>query len=183
MDRVELDEEDTKAVVSQLTSYDNFLRQFSEVDAQLNRYYAVVMVPPKAPDTREKWVAVTHAGGGDWAFYPTVREPDPERKAICSNIYGGENDCCFYHCYWYADELSRCMVLAVVFAVVLSILTTPLVLLCFVPMIHKMRKVGTHILIAVDQRHCIVGGSGGEGHFEFWGTSARIRHSIKLITS
>ena len=144
MDRVELDEEDIKAVESQLTSYDNTIGQFSqisEVAPQFNRYFAVVMVPPKAPDTKEKWVAVSHTSGGDLAVYPTGREPDPERKAICSNIYGGENDCCFYQCYWYADELSRCIALAVVFAIILSIFTTPLVLICFIPMIHRMRKV------------------------------------------
>ena len=144
MDRVELDEEDIKAVESQLTSYDNITGQFtriSAVDPRFNQYFAVVMVPPKAPDAKEKWVAVGHTSGGDLAAYSTGREPDPERKAICSNFYGRQNDCCFYQCYWYADELSRCIALAVVFAVILSIFTTPLILICFIPMIHRMRKV------------------------------------------
>ena len=50
----------------------------------------------------------------------------------------GHNEYCL--CYWYADELPRCIALTVVFAVIFSILTTPLVLLCFVPMIRRMIK-------------------------------------------
>ena len=140
-----MDEEDRKVVMDQLTSYDRFMSAVTV--ASLNRTLGVVAVPPKAsnsqekwvavdippkaPNTQEKWVAVNALKG---VIDPSIRQPDPERKAIC-----GHYEYCL--CYWYADELPRCMVLAVVFAVILSILTTPLVLLCCVPMIHKMNKV------------------------------------------
>ena len=138
-----MDEEDRKVVMDQLTSYDRFMSAVTV--ASLNRTLAVVAVPPKAPNTQEKWVAVPPKAPNTqekWVAVnalkgvidPSIRQPDPERKAIC-----GHYEYCL--CYWYADELPRCMVLAVVFAVILSILTTPLALLCFVPMIHKMNKV------------------------------------------
>ena len=124
-----MDEEDRKVVMDQLTSYDRFMSAVTV--ASLNRTLAVVAVPPKPPDTQEKWVAVNALKG---VIDPSIRQPDPERKAIC-----GHYEYCL--CYWYADELPRCMVLAALFAVILSILTTPLILLCCVPMIHKMNKV------------------------------------------
>ena len=138
-----MDEEDRKVVMDQLTSYDRFMSAVTV--ASLNRTLAVVAVPPKDPNTQEKWVAVPPKAPNTqekWVAVnalkgvidPSIRQPDPERKAIC-----GHYEYCL--CYWYADELPRCMVLAVVFAVILSILTTPLALLCFVPMIHKMNKV------------------------------------------
>ena len=143
------------AAASQLTGYDKFLHGLSQVDKPTNRYYAAVVVPPKAPDTKEKWVAVSPVAlfpgqigtatgravvdGDEWEIFADVKQPDPERTAICGG--GGENGCCFWLCYWYADELPRCIALAVIFAVILSIFTTPLVLLCFVPMIRRMVKV------------------------------------------
>ena len=123
---------EAEAAASQLTSYDKFVHSLSQADNPLNRYYATVVVPPKAPDTKEKWVGVCAADG---SFNPDFRQPDPERIAVCGS---NDNGCL---CYGYADELPRCIVLAVVFTVILSILTTPLVLLCCVPIIHRMNKV------------------------------------------
>jgi len=152
---------EAEAAASQLTSYDKFVHCLSQADSrdrpgnQLNRYYATVVVPPAAPDTKEKWVAVSPVAlfpgqigtatgraiidGSQWEIFADVKQPDPERTTICGG--GGENGCCFWLCYWYADELPRCIALAVIFAVILSIFTTPLVLLCFVPMIRRMVKV------------------------------------------
>ena len=123
-----MDEEDRKTALSQITNYD---QSICKQCPHSNRTFAVVVVPPKGPDTQEKWVAVNALKG---VINTSIRQPDPERKAIC-----GHNECCL--CYWYADELPLCIVLAVVSAVIFSILTTPLVLLCFVPMIHRMNKV------------------------------------------
>ena len=124
-----MNEEDIKIVMDQITSYDRFTSAVTV--AGLDRTFAVVVVPPKAPNTQEKWVAVNVNEG---VIDPSIRQPDPNRKAIC-----GCYECCL--CYCYADELPRCIVLAVVFTVILSILTTPLILLCCVPMIHGMIKV------------------------------------------
>ena len=118
-----MDEEERQTVMDQLTCYDRV--------GNWNRVFAVLAVPPKAPNTQEKWVAVN---GIEGVIDPSIQQPDPERKAIC-----GRYEYCL--CYWYADELPRCITLAVVSAVILSILTTPLVLLCFVPMIRRMKKV------------------------------------------
>ena len=121
--------EDRKIVMDQITSYDRF--ESAVTVGNLNRTLAVVAIPPKAPNTREKWVAVSPAEG---TIDPSIRQPDPNRKAIC-----GYYECCL--CYCYADELPCCIALTVVFAVIFSILTTPLVLLCCVPMIQRMKKV------------------------------------------
>ena len=50
-----MDEEDRKAVMDQLTSYDRFASAVTV--GSLNRTLAVVAVPPKASNTQEKWVA------------------------------------------------------------------------------------------------------------------------------
>lgn len=120
--------------MNQLMRFDYFASAVSQADC--NHCIAVVAVPPKAPDTREKWVAVSPA---ECIIDTNIRQPDPERKALCGYILGGSVCGCL--CYWYDDELPSCIALTVVMAVILSILTTPLVLLCFVPMIHKMNRV------------------------------------------
>ena len=125
-----MNEEDRKTALSQITTYDGFLAGISMANGQ--SHYTAVVVPPKAPNTKEKWVGVCAADG---SFNTTFRQPDPERIAVCGS---NDNGCL---CYGYADELPRCIVLAVVFTVILSILTTPLLLLCCVPMIHGMNKV------------------------------------------
>ena len=128
-----MDEEDRKTALSQITNYDQLLSSYLPINTlNCQRHFTVVVVPPKAPNTKEKWVGVCAADG---SFNTDFVQPDPERKVICGN---NDNGCL---CYWYADELPRCVVLAVVFTVILSIFTTPLVLLCCVPMIHGMNKV------------------------------------------
>ena len=133
-----MDQEDRNTVMNQLTGYDRFAS--AATVASLDRTFAVVAVPPKAPNTQEKWVAVSAVEG---VIDPSIQQPDPERKAIC-----GHYEC--YLCYWYADELPRCITLTVVFAVILSILTTPLVLLCFVPMIQRMNKVYIKYIVLIN---------------------------------
>ena len=130
--------EDARIAMSQLTCFDHFASAVSQAD--FNHYIAVVAVPPNAPDARDKWVAVSPAEG---IIDTSIRQPDPERNALCGYILGGSVCGCL--CYWYDNELPSCIALTVVMAVILSILTTPLVLLCFVPMIHKMNKVSISV--------------------------------------
>ena len=125
---IKMDEEDRRIAKSQVTGYNVFLSGFHETGP----YFTLVAVPPKAPDTKEKWIGVNPRDG---SIKMDIRQPDPERNVICGN---NDNGCL---CYWYADELPCCTVLAVVSAVILSILTTPLILLCCVPMIQRMIKV------------------------------------------
>ena len=56
-----MDEEDRKVVMDQLTSYDRFASAVTV--GSLNRTFTVVVVPPKAPNTQEKWVAVNALKG------------------------------------------------------------------------------------------------------------------------
>ena len=147
--------EDGRIAMNQLTSFDYFASAVSQAD--FNHYLAVVAVPPIAPDTREKWVAVSPAEG---VIDASIRQPDPERKALCGYILGGSMCGCL--CYWYDNELPSCIALTVVMAVILSILTTPLVLLCFIPMIHKMNKVSKVACTLTDSNNdkCIFISSG-----------------------
>ena len=47
--------EDRNSVKDQITSYERFASAVTVVGS-LNRAFAVVAVPPKAPNTQEKWV-------------------------------------------------------------------------------------------------------------------------------
>jgi len=81
-----------------------------------------------------------------WVVFRTVRDitiridnieqPNPERQALSGfqRPDKGIN-------YTYADELSRKINFGIVFTVICSILTTPVALLCFIPMILHLRKV------------------------------------------
>ena len=82
-----MDEEDSKTAFSQITDYDKFV---SKQCPHSNRTHAVVVVPPKTPNTQEKWVAVSPVGG---VINTSIQQPNPERKVIC-----GHNECCL--CYW-----------------------------------------------------------------------------------
>ena len=92
-----------------------------------------VHYPPQQP-----YVAVRPGFFGTYVD-PNIEQPDPDKLVLHASInrYG----CVRYYYYedipvWY----SRILILAVVF----SILATPLVLLCFLPMLLFMRKVTQH---------------------------------------
>ena len=79
----------------------------------------------------EKWViVVNHRTIND-----NITQPDPDRQAL-SGAYtvGGVR-------YTYGDELPKKITQATVCAAICSILTTPLVLICIIPMILKLKKV------------------------------------------
>lgn len=122
-----MDEKDKEIAQRQLTSFD---RRCGQDD----RNIAVVVLPPKRAGGQERWVGVNPVTG---EFKRNVEQPDPDRKVV----YGGEGHCRGCLCYWYADELPYCMRFFIVMAVVLSILVSPLTLLCLVPMILRLKKV------------------------------------------
>ena len=83
-----MDEEDRKTALNQITTYDQLLSSFSIVNGQ--RHFTAVVVPPEAPNTKEKWVGVCAADG---SFNAGFRQPDPERIAVCGN---NDNGCLCY---------------------------------------------------------------------------------------
>ena len=70
-----MDEEDRKVAMDQLTSYDRF--------ASLNRAFAVVAVPPKPPNTQEKWVAVSAVKR---VINPSIRQPDQRERPFVATM-------------------------------------------------------------------------------------------------
>ena len=82
----------------------------------------------------EKWVIVENHR----TIYENVTQPDPNRQALFGDPtvgrLGGIR-------YTYGDELPNKITLATVCAVICSILATPLVLICIIPMILKLKKV------------------------------------------
>ena len=82
----------------------------------------------------EKWVIVENHE----TIYENVTQPDPNRQALIGVAtaakLGGIR-------YTYGDELPKKINQATVCAVVCSILATPLVLICIIPLILKLKKV------------------------------------------
>ena len=94
---------------------------------------------PITHDGKEIWVSVDPL---DEIVSTNVPQPDPERQAL----YGGENQygC---PCYCYADQLPTCITCSLIFTVAMTILFTPLSLICCIPMIQHLQKVSlcTHM--------------------------------------
>ncbi len=96
-----------------------------------------VCLPPRKAGENEKWVAIdplTHQVNAD------IPQPDPNRTVLYP-------DCG----YCYTDKLGPCIKAAIVSTVIFSILTTPIILLCCIPMIKKMKQVNIYFL-----RHRVV---------------------------
>ena len=82
----------------------------------------------------EKWVIVENHE----TIHENVTQPDSNRQALFGvpavGRLGGI-------CYTYGDELPKKITQATVCAVICSILATPLVLICIIPMILRLKKV------------------------------------------
>ena len=79
-------------------------------------------------------------GGEKWVIVGTINDnitqPDPDRQAL-SGAYTVDGVR-----YTYGDELPKKITQATVCAAICSVLATPLVLICIIPMILKLKKVG-----------------------------------------
>ena len=83
----------------------------------------------------ERWV-IFHTIGDHTTRINNIEQPDPERQAL-SGLQRADRGIN----YTYADELSRKIILGIVLTVICSILTTPVALLCFIPMILHLKNV------------------------------------------
>lgn len=129
-----MDQRDRVIALSQMTTYDSFVTGLSKT----KDYLAIVSVPPKVRGDKEKWVAVNPFNG---IIQTNIRQPDEGRVALCGNQISSYTD---KVCYWYDNELPCCIACLIVMAVVFSVLTTPIILLCLVPVIHRLKKVCSH---------------------------------------
>ena len=93
----------------------------------------VVPIPPKNRGEPERWVAVEPR---TLNIETNIRQPDPEKDVVCGfqHIFGCVN-------YFYGDELSCYIISSIIFTVIFSVITTPLLLLCCIPMIRNLVKV------------------------------------------
>ena len=132
---VTLTEEEKRIALSQVTSLDRFAAA-----SDRNRWYygtngsrAIVCVPPRSSAEKERWVAVDPLTN---QIDLNIKQPDLSRTVLYAseNTYGCS-------CYCYEDQLTCCIVWTVISAVIFSILTTPLILPCCIPMIQKMKEV------------------------------------------
>ena len=82
----------------------------------------------------EEWVIVDNHR----SIYKDIAQPDPNRQALSGKVpNSGELSIR----YTYGDELPKKITQATVCAVICSILATPLVLICIIPMILKLKEV------------------------------------------
>ena len=127
-----LTEEERRIVLSQITSLDRFA---AASDNFSNGSRAIVCVPPRAEGDNERWIAVNPLSQ---QIDFNIRQPDQNRTVL----YASENK---YGCnsYYYNDQLSCCIIWTIIATVIFSILTTPVILLCCIPMIKKMKQVTT----------------------------------------
>lgn len=89
----------------------------------------VVPIPPKRHGEPERWVAVD-TSTGSYQFQTNILQPDPERAVLCT------------HCrYCYGDKFSCYIISSIVSTVIFSAITTPLLLLCCIPMMINLVKV------------------------------------------
>ena len=120
-----LTEEEKKIALSQITALERFA-------AARDGLRAIVCVPPREGEN-ERWIAVNPISH---QIDFNIRQPDQNRTVL----YAGENK---YGCnsYCYIDQLSCCIIWTIIATVIFSILTSPAILLCCIPMIKKMRQV------------------------------------------
>ena len=96
------------------------------------QFFSIVCLPPKNTGENDRWVL----------FNPTtnqiadvhIQQPVPGRTAVLTPLSK-----CLPYCY--ADQLYGILALSIILSMILSVITTPLILLCCVPMIWGIKKV------------------------------------------
>ena len=129
-----LTKEERQIAINQLTSLDRANSAIGAAKLQTN--YRIVPIPPKSHGDPERWVAIEPLSHN---IRTNIRQPDPEKAVLCAgqNSYGSI-------CYCYGNKLSCYITSSIIFTVIFSVITTPLLLLCCIPMIKNLKKVITH---------------------------------------
>ena len=126
-----LTDEERQIALNQLTFYDRLSSSLAAAKQQT--IYCVVPIPPKHRGQPERWVVVEPLSQN---IQTDIRQPDPERAVL----FASKNNCgCLTYCY--GDKLSCYIISSIIFTVIFSIITTPLLLLCCIPMIINLMKV------------------------------------------
>ncbi len=115
-----LTEEELRIALSQVNCLDQYA-------AFSGSHTPRVCLPPRNAGEHERWVDIDLFTN---QVDTNIRQPDQDRTVLYTG-YG----------YWYTDKLGSYITAAIVSTVIFSILTTPIILLCCIPMIMKMKKV------------------------------------------
>ena len=128
-----LTNKERQIAINQLTSLD--IANSAMGAAKLQTTYRIVPIPPKSDGEPERWVAVEPLSKN---IQTNIRQPDPERAVLCAswNNFG-----CINYCY--GDKLSCYIISSVIFTAIFSVFSTPLLLLCCIPMIRNLMKVSS----------------------------------------
>ena len=132
MSYISLTNEERQIAIDQLTSLDVATAVMGA--AKFRTTYRVVPIPPKSDGEPERWVAVEPLSKN---IQTDIRQPDPEKTVLCAsrNHLG-----CINYCY--ADKMSCYIISSIIFTAIFSVISTPLLLLCCIPMIRNLMKVG-----------------------------------------
>ena len=127
-----LNEEEIKIAQSQVFFYEKYAAANYRAEGDTTRFPAVVCVPPRSSGGRKQWIAIDPLTN---EVSPTpIKQPDQDRTVVF-------NDNSYCTLYYYYDQLPCCIGWTIIATILLSIFTTPLILLCCIPMLYKMIRV------------------------------------------
>ena len=101
--------------------------------------HSTVCLPPKNTGENDRWVLFNFTSNE--IADVVIQQPDPGRTAVLAPL-------CKPLPYCYADQLRGILALSIILTIILSVISTPLVLLCCVPMIWGIKKVCTVTIIS-----------------------------------
>ena len=126
-----LTKEERQIAINQLTSLDIAGSAMGATNLQTT--YSIVPIPPRSHGEPERWVAIEPLSK---RIETNIRQPNPEKAVLCAS----RNNCgCIS--YYYGDKISCYIISSIIFTAIFSVITTPLLLLCCIPMIRNLVKV------------------------------------------
>ena len=123
-----LSESEIEIAKSQVLKLD--VNKATRILAQFSNF--IVCLPPKNTGENDRWVLVNPTTNE--IADVVIQQPDPGRTAVLAPL-------CKPLPYCYADQLRGILALSIILTIILSVISTPLVLLCCVPMIRGIKKV------------------------------------------
>ena len=127
-----LNEEEIKIAQSQVFFYEKYAASYYRYTGDTTRFPAVVCVPPRSTGGRKQWLAINPLTN---EVSPTpIEQPNQDRTVVFN-----DNSHWLFYCYY--DQLPCCIGWTIFATILFSIFTTPLILLCCIPMLYKMIRV------------------------------------------